>query len=107
MQRIKKGDEVEVIAGKDKGFRGEVVRVINAKNRVVVNGINMAKRHEAARQAGGQTVPAQIVDFEAPLHMSNVLPVCPSCDEATRVGYRSKDDGFKTRFCKKCDADMD
>lgn len=107
MQRVKKGDEVEVIAGKDKGFRGEVVRVLVRKDRVVVNGINIAKRHEAARQAGGQTVPAQIVDFEAPLHLSNVLVVCPSCDKASRVGYRLKDDGYKTRFCKKCDSDID
>lgn len=107
MQRVKKGDEIEVIAGKDRGFRGEVVRMIKNKNRVVVNGINMAKKHQAARQAGGQTIPAQIMDFEAPIHLSNVMVVCPSCDEATRIGYRTRDDGYKTRFCKKCDADMD
>lgn len=107
MQRVKKGDEVEVIAGKDRGFRGEVIQVLNRKNRVVVNGINMAKKHQAARQAGGQNIPAQILDFEAPLHMSNVMVVCPSCDKATRIGYRFNDDGHKTRFCKKCDSDMD
>lgn len=107
MQRIKKGDEVEVIAGKDRGFRGEVLRIVNKQDRVVVNGINIAKRHEKARQVGNQQIPAQIVDFEAPLHLSNVMLVCPTCDQATRVGYRVKDDGFKTRVCKKCNAEID
>lgn len=107
MQRIKKGDEVEVIAGKDKSFRGEVIRVITKSNRVVINGINIAKRHEKARQVGNQQIPAQIVEFEAPLHLSNVMLVCPSCEEATRVGYRIKDDGYKTRVCKKCNEEID
>lgn len=107
MNRVKRGDIIEVTAGKDKGFRGDVIRVITKENRVVVNGINMMKRHEKERQAGNQQVPAQIVDFEAPLDLSNVMPVCPACDQKTRVGYRYTDGGFKTRFCKKCNADMD
>lgn len=107
MQRIKKGDTVEVIAGKDKGFRGEVVSVLNKKNRVIVNGINIAKRHERARQVGNQQIPAQIAEFEAPLHLSNVMLVCPSCDEPSRVGYKIEEDGYKTRVCKKCNEDID
>ena len=107
MQRIKKGDTVEVVAGKDKGFRGDVVAVLTRDNRVIVNGINIAKKHEKARQVGNQQIPAQIAEFEAPVHLSNVMLVCPKCDEKTRVGYTIKDDGFKTRVCKKCNEDID
>lgn len=112
MKRIKKGDTVEVIAGKDRGFgdepvRGEVVRVLPNANRVVVNGVNIMKRHEKARQIGNQQIPAQITEFEAPLHLSNVMLVCPNCDERTRIGYTIKEDGYKTRVCKKCDEDID
>ncbi len=107
MQRIKKGDTVEVIAGKDLGERGEVIAVYPKKNRVVVSGVNIMKRHMKARQAGNQQVPAQIVEFDAPLHLSNVMLVCPSCNERTRVGYRIHDDGYKTRVCKKCGEEID
>lgn len=108
MQRVKQDDTVEVIAGKDKGLRGEVMRVLSKENRVTINGINIMKRHQKARQvAGGQQIPAQIIEFEAPLHLSNVMVVCTSCDEATRVGYRTSDDGIKTRYCKKCDSDIE
>jgi len=108
MQRVKQGDTIEVIAGKDKGLRGEVIRVMPKQNRVIVNGINIMKRHQKARPApGGQQIPAQIVEFEAPLDLSNVMVVCDSCDEMTRVGYRTTDDGIKTRYCKKCDSDIE
>jgi len=102
MQRIKQGDLVEVIAGKDKGLRGEVVRVLVKKDRVIVNGVNIMKRHRKARPApGGQQIPAQIIEFEAPLHLSNVMLVCPDTDERTRVGFRFTDDGRKVRYSKK------
>ena len=105
MQRVKQGDTVEVIAGKDKGLRGDVVRVLRRKNRVIVNGVNIMKRHRKARPApGGQQIPAQIIEFEAPLHLSNVMVVCPHCGERTRVGYRWNDEGQKMRYCKKCGA---
>ena len=107
MQRIKKGDTVEVIAGKDLGERGEVISVLRKKDRVVVNGVNIMKRHEKARQAGNRQVPAQIVEFNAPLHLSNVMLVCPSCGQRTRVGYRYTEEGKKTRYCKKCDSNVD
>lgn len=102
MQRIQQGDLVEVIAGKDKGLRGEVVRVLTKKNRVIINGVNIMKRHSKARPApGGQQIPAQIIEFEAPLHLSNVMLVCPETDERTRVGFRFTDDGRKVRYSKK------
>jgi large subunit ribosomal protein L24 len=107
MQRIKKGDTVEIIAGKDIGERGEVIAVVPKEDRVIVNGLNMMKRHERARQVGNQQIPAQISDFEAPLHLSNVMLVCPSCDEKTRVGYSTRDDGYKVRVCKKCNHEIE
>ena len=102
MQRVQQGDLVEVIAGKDKGLRGEVVRVLKKKDRVIVNGVNIMKRHRKARPApGGQQIPAQIIEFEAPLHISNVMLVCPETDERARVGYRFNEDGYKVRFSRK------
>jgi large subunit ribosomal protein L24 len=106
MQRIKKGDTVEVIAGKNLGDRGQVVSVLANNNRVVVEGVNLAKKHEKAKQIGNRQIPAQILEFNAPLHLSNVMLVCPACDQRTRVGYRFIEDGRKTRFCKKCDANI-
>jgi large subunit ribosomal protein L24 len=107
MQRIKQGDTVEVIAGKDLGERGKVITIYNKDNRVVVEGVNILKKHQKAQQAGRQQVQAQILEFEGPIHLSNVMLVCPSCGEAARIGFRFKENGFKTRFCKKCDADID
>ncbi len=102
MQRVQQGDMVEVIAGKDKGLRGEVVRVLVKENRVIVNGVNIMKRHRKARPApGGQQIPAQIIEFEAPLHLSNVMLVCPDTDERTRVGFRFTESGRKVRYSKK------
>lgn len=107
MQRIKKGDTVEVIAGKDLGERGEVTAVLPKDNRVVVQGINVMKRHQKAKQAGNQQIPAQIVEFDAPLNLSNVMLVCPSCNKKTRVGFKVREDGFKVRVCKKCGKDIE
>jgi large subunit ribosomal protein L24 len=106
MQRIKKGDTVEIIAGKDLGERGSVMVVYPKKDRVVVQGVNILKRHRKARQSGTNQIPAQIVEFEGPIHLSNVQVICPSCGKRTRVGFRMREDG-KTRFCKQCDADLD
>lgn len=106
MQRIKKGDTVEVIAGKDVGERGEVISILVKDNRVVVDGVNVLKKHQKAQQAGRQQVQAQILEFNGPIHLSNVMLVCPTCDKTTRVGYRYQEDGRKTRFCKKCNSDI-
>lgn len=100
MQRIKKGDTVEVIAGKEVGERGEVVEVLTKQNRVVISGVNIMKRHEKAKQVGNQQIPAQIVEFEAPINLSNVMLVCPHTSQRTRVGFRFED-GRKVRYSKK------
>lgn len=101
MQRIKKGDLVEVIAGRDIGMRGEVVAVMNKENRVVISGVNTMKRHRKARQVGNQQIPAQIVEFDAPIHMSNVMVVDPKTDKPTRVGFKFLEDGRKVRFARR------
>jgi large subunit ribosomal protein L24 len=108
MQRIKKGDTVQVIAGKDKGQTGEVIKVLIDDNRVIVNGVNIVKRHQKARPGpSGQQIPAQIVEKDAPLHLSNVMLQCPACKNPVRVGYRVRDDGYKVRVCKKCGKDIE
>lgn len=107
MQRIKKGDTVEVVAGKDLGERGEVVSVFPKENRVIVSGVNTLKKHEKAKQVGNQQIPAQIVEFNSPIHLSNVMLVCESCNAKTRVGFRFREDGRKVRVCKNCNADIE
>lgn len=107
MQRIKKGDTVEVIAGKDKGVRGAVLRVIPKKDRVVIERVNVVKKHQKPVQAGRGQVKPGIIEFEAPIHLSNVMIVCTQCSEKTRVGYRVTEDGRKVRVCRKCGADID
>ncbi|MCL4239457.1 MAG: 50S ribosomal protein L24 [Anaerolineae bacterium] len=107
MQRIKKGDTVEVIAGKDKGVRGAVLRVIPKKDRVVIERVNVVKKHQKPVQAGRGQVQPGIIEFEAPIHLSNVMIVCTQCSEKTRVGYRVTEDGRKVRVCRRCGADID
>ena len=94
--KIKKGDQVVVITGRDKGKKGEVLEVLRAESRVRVQGVNMVKRHRRATQndAGG------IVSKEAPLHISNVAHVDPESGAATRVGFEVKD-GEKVRVAKR------
>lgn len=106
MQRIKKGDKVAIIAGKDKGFDGNVIAVLPKENRVLVNGVNIVKKHEKARQVGNQQIPARIEEVEAPLNLSNVMLVCPKCDKKTRVGFTIAD-GHKSRVCKQCGEKID
>lgn len=101
--KIKKGDQVEVLAGKDVGRRGEVMEVIPGKERVIVDGINVAKRHQAATRA---TMQGGIIDKDMPIHVSNVAIVCDSCGAPTRVGYRFDPEGAKFRVCRKCGADL-
>ncbi len=107
MQRIKKGDTVEVIAGKDIGTRGEVLRVLPKEDRVVVAQVNIAKKHQRPMQAGRQQIQPGIIEFEAPLHLSNIMLVCKKCDKRTRVGFRVNEDGVKVRVCRQCGADID
>lgn len=106
MQRIKTGDQVLVIAGKDKGAIGEVLRVHPKENKVVVERVNITKKHQRAQQAGRRQVQPGIVEYEGKIDLSNVMIICPSCGEAARIGFRMTDDG-KVRYCKKCDEDLD
>jgi len=103
--KIKKGDEVVVIAGKDLGKRGEVTRVLPSRERVIVTSsqlINVAKKHQKQTRA---TMQGGIIDKEMPIHVSNVALLCSACGQ-TRVGYRFAPDGRKVRVCRKCGADV-
>jgi large subunit ribosomal protein L24 len=95
--RIKKEDTIKVIAGKDKGKTGRILKVDHAKDRVVIAGINMVKKAQKKRSTQD---PGGIVEIEAPIHISNVMVMCKKCGP-TRVGYKIAD-GKKTRVCKKC-----
>jgi large subunit ribosomal protein L24 len=128
MERIKEGDTVEVITGKDAAearregntLRGTVHRVEyghkidgdrrkvgrdHNNDRVVVRGVNMIVKHQ--RRTGDVRTQVGRIEREAPIHISNVMLVCPSCKEATRVGFRVFEDGSKTRYCKRCDEAID
>jgi large subunit ribosomal protein L24 len=102
--RIKKNDTVLVISGKDRGKKGKVRRAVPKADRVVVEGLNMIKRHSRARRAARQ---AGIVELEAPIHVSNVMLVCEKCKKPTRVGVKTLEDGRKVRFCRACDEAID
>jgi large subunit ribosomal protein L24 len=100
MRKIRSGDTVVVISGRNKGEQGKVRKNLIDRDRVVIEGVNIVKKHikrGRARQAG-------IVEVEAALHVSNVMLVCPSCKQATRVGVRKDDNGKNARYCKKCEA---
>ncbi len=102
MRKIRSGDTVLVTSGKNKGQQGTVRLNLIERDRVVIEGVNFVKKHVKqgrARQAG-------IIEVEAALHVSNVMLVCPSCKQATRVGVHEGADGKNVRFCKKCNADI-
>jgi len=101
--RIRKEDKVLVIAGKDKGKIAKVLKVLNKHQTILVEKVNMVKRH--VKPNPYRREPGGIVDKEMPMDISNVQVVCGSCSAATRVGYRY-DDGKKNRFCKKCNATL-
>jgi large subunit ribosomal protein L24 len=101
--KIRRGDTVQVILGREKGKRGEVERVIPRENRVVVAGVNVRTRHAQPTQNNQQGM----YTFEAPIHVSNVMLVDPNCGQPTRVGYRFTEFGEKLRVCKKCGKDID
>lgn len=128
MERIKKGDQVRIVVGGDaaaarregKTVEGTVHRVIHGykidrvrrkvardhnKDRVVVQGVNLVIKHQ--RRTGDVRTQVGRIEREAPIHISNVMLVCPSCKEPARVGFRVAGDGSKSRFCKKCDELVD
>ena len=95
--KIKKGDEVVVLAGRDKGKKGEVLRMLRADDRAIVEGVNVAKRHTTPTN----TNPGGIVDKELSIHLSNLALVDPKDGQATRVGHKFLEDGRKVRFAKR------
>jgi large subunit ribosomal protein L24 len=104
---IKRGDQVEVIAGNYKGVRGEVMRVLPKQDRVVVKGVNVVKKHQRPQPGGRTQVQGGIIEFEAPIHMSNVMLIDPESNLPTRVGVRVDEAGQKIRYAKRSGADID
>ena len=96
---VKRGDKVVVIAGKDKGKEGNVVAAFPEQNKVIVEGVAVAKKHQKARMQGQASA---IIEKEMPIDASNVMRVCPKCGKPARVGVKVFDDGSKAKYCKKC-----
>jgi large subunit ribosomal protein L24 len=107
--KIRKGDTVEIISGRseDKGKRGEVIRVIPEDSRLVVQGVNIRTKHQRQVQARGRTINPGRVRFEAPIHISNVMLVCPKCGKSTRLSIQREGDAAAQRLCKHCRASID
>lgn len=101
--KLKKGDKVMVIAGKDRGKSGKILRAFPRENRVLVEGVNIVKRHARPTQKNPQ---GGIVERESPIHISNVMLVCPRCNQPTRVGRKITHEG-KFRVCKKCGEEIE
>ena len=102
---IRRNDTVVVTTGKDRGKRGRVLRMLPVKNRLIVEGVNMIKRH--TRPNPQRNIKGGIVEREASLHASNVQLVCPECGKMTRVGHRILNNGRKARVCRKCEGVVD
>ena len=100
MMRLKKDDKVMVIAGKDKGKTGKIKRVLHDKNRVIVEKLNLVKRHT---RAGMDQTQGGIIEKEASIHRSNVMLYCEKCSRPVRVGVRQMKDDTKVRYCRKCE----
>jgi large subunit ribosomal protein L24 len=109
--KIRLGDTVEVITGKDAGRRGRVLEARPAEGRLIVEGRNIAKKHARPRPVrgsrGAQMTPGGVIDLEQPLEISNVMLVCTNCDKPTRVGSGTRSDGTKIRVCKKCGSEIE
>ena len=101
--KIKKGDKVMVIAGKDRGKSGKILRVFPSRERVLVEGVNIVKRHTRPTQKNPQ---GGIIEREAPIHISNVMLICPRCNKPARVGRKITEEG-KFRVCKRCGEEIE
>ena len=104
MRKIRRNDNVLVTTGKERGKQGQVREVLTEKERVIIQGINLIKRHQRQRS---ETSPGGIIEKEAPIHVSNVKVICPACQKPTRVGFRVRSDGAKVRVCRSCQQDVD
>lgn len=99
MDKIKKNDSVVMIAGKDKGKIGKVLKIFRAESRVIVEGVNFSKKHAKRTREDQQ---GGVIHRESPVHISNLLIFCKRCNRGTKVGFSILKDGTKSRFCKKC-----
>jgi len=102
MQKIKKGDTVLIVKGKDKGKKGKVIKVIPKEARIIVEGVNLVKKHLKPKRVGEK---GKIVEIPAPLSWANVRLICPSCSKPTKVGFRFEGEK-KVRYCKKCNKSL-
>jgi large subunit ribosomal protein L24 len=103
---VKKGDTVIVRSGKDRGARGKVLLTSPSTERVLVEGVNRVKKHTKVQTTTRGAQEGGIVHQEAPIHVSNVQVVCPTCGEASRIGHRRNEEGRNVRTCRKCGADL-
>ena len=102
--KIRKGDKVRVLTGKDRGKEGVVSRALPASGKVIVEGVNLAKRHQKPTK---DTMQGGIIDKAMPIHVSNVAVLSPADEKPTRIGYRLNDDGSKVRVCRRTGVDLD
>ncbi len=104
--KIRKGDTVQVLTGKDRGAKGHVITAFPKSQKLLVEGVNRVRKHTkiTTTQRGAQS--GGIVTQEAPVHVSNVAVVCPGCNRASRVGHRKDEDGSSVRICRRCGADL-
>lgn len=102
--KIHKNDTVLVIAGKNRGKKGKVRKAYPKKGRIVIDGVNMIKRHSKTR---GKTKQAGIIELEAPIDISNVMVICNKCNKPARIGYRVLEDGKRVRYCRSCSEIID
>ena len=105
MLHVKKNDQVRVLAGKDAGKTGRVLRVLPTRNRAIVENINTVRRH--TRPNPQRNIQGGIVEREVPIHLSNLGVICPECNAAIRVGFQQLSDGKKVRVCRKCGGTVD
>jgi len=105
MQRVRKGDTVEVLSGDERGQRGQVHAVLPKESRVLVSGINLVKKHQ--RRTGNVKTQTGIIEFEAPVHLSNLAYADPKDGKPTKVGFKVKDDGSRVRVAKRSGAEID
>ncbi|CAM8644828.1 RplX Ribosomal protein L24 [Acidimicrobiia bacterium] len=101
--KIRKGDRVQVLTGKDRGKTGTVTRAIPERGKVIVDGVNIAKKHQ---KPTSQTNTGGIIDKEMPIQVANVAVICNACAKPTRIGFRFEADGTKVRICRKCEGDL-
>lgn len=102
--KIQKNDNVLILAGKDKGKKGKIRKALPTKESVIVEGLNLIKRHSKTK---GKTRQAGIIELEGPIHVSNVMVICNKCNKPARLGYRVLEDGKRARFCHSCSEIID